>query len=122
VAHGLAVLDLRPAHVQGTRFGTRRARPAATGTGGLIGQVVRLLAEEWFHGALSQSLGGRHGHFFHGIEIHVEARPLVAESPSCDNFAPLFGQLMNGGEIFLVESASCHDESLLEVREISPVD
>jgi len=122
VAHRFVMFDLRPTNVQGARFLVRGTRPSTGGAGGQRWEVLCLLVQELFHRALGQSLGGGHGHLFHGIQVNVQAGPLFAEGPAGDNFSPLFGQLLNRIQIFLVESSSSHDESFLGVRENEPLD
>jgi hypothetical protein len=83
----------------------------------LVRQVLRLLFEKLFDGSRGEAFGGGDGHVFHGIEVDIESGSVVAEGLAGDNFAPLFGEVVDGDEIFVCESASCHDQSLLEVRE-----
>jgi hypothetical protein len=73
------------------------AESSAGGTGLLGGQVQGLLVGGLFEGSSGKSGGRGSGDLFHGVQIDVETRPLVAESASDNNFSPLFGQGVNLG-------------------------
>jgi hypothetical protein len=93
VADRLAVLDgLTAVEVQRPGLVPHGARPAAAGARLLVAEGLGLLFEEGGKGALGESGGGRGGELLQGGERDSEARPVVAEGPPGDDFAPLGGQ------------------------------
>jgi hypothetical protein len=70
----------------------RRAEAAATGTGGLSGEVLGLLGGGLFQGTLGQTRRRCCRNLLHGIQIDVEAGTLLAESAADNDFSPLLGQ------------------------------
>jgi hypothetical protein len=93
----------------------RGAESAAGGTGLLGGQVQGLLVGGLFEGPRGQSGGSGSGDLFHGVQIDVEARPLVAESASDNDFSPLFGQSVDLGQVLVIELAGRHIASLIQL-------
>jgi hypothetical protein len=57
----------------------------------LSAEGLGLLLHEGRQGALGNAGGGRLGDFFHGGQIDIESRSLLAEGASGDDFAPLGG-------------------------------
>jgi hypothetical protein len=63
------------------------------GTGLLGSEGLGLLLQQGGQGALGEAGGGRLSDLFHGAEIDVQSRPLLAAGASGDDLAPLGGQV-----------------------------
>jgi hypothetical protein len=84
---------------------------ATAGAELLGGQVLGLLLGGFFEGPGGQASGG----LLHSVEIDVEAGPLIAEGTSDNDFAPLFGQGVDVGEVLVVELTRSHTASLMQL-------
>jgi hypothetical protein len=73
---------------------------AALGTGLLLAQLLGLLSGRFFERSRRQSLGRRHGHFFHLGQIDIEPWPFITKGPPDDDFAPAVGELLDVLQIF----------------------
>ena len=58
-----------------------------------VREVLGLLFEERLKGSFGESLSGIGGNLLHAAEINIESRPIVAERPFRNNFAPLGRQV-----------------------------
>jgi hypothetical protein len=54
----------------------------------LFAEGLRLLFQEGGEGAFGQASGRGTGELFHGSEVGVQSRAVVAEGPSGNDFAP----------------------------------
>jgi hypothetical protein len=75
-----------------------------------------LLFEEGLEGALGEAGGGGEGELLHGVEIDVEAGPVLAEGASGHDLAPPGGQAAEFVEFLGGEGAPRHDASCLGVE------
>jgi len=116
VAHRLAVLDGGPAEHHGAGLPVGGTQPAAGGARMRCRELLGLLLQEGFDGALGESLGGSAGHVFHGGQIDVPPRPVGSEGVAGDGFSPALGQGADGGQIGVPQAGMCHEESLHELR------
>ncbi len=66
----------------------------------MFAEGLRLLFQEGGEGAFGQASGRGTGELFHGCEVGVESRAVVAEGPSGNDFAPAGGQLTDCLEEF----------------------
>jgi hypothetical protein len=118
VAERLAVLDgLTAVDVQRSGLALHGAGPATAGAGLVLPEGVGLLFQEGGEGAFGKSGRGRRRDLLQGSEIGVEARSVVAESPSGDNSAPLGGQIADVLEVLGRDLSTCHRLSCLRVIE-----
>ena len=83
----------------------------------MLPEGVGLLFQEGGEGAFGKSGRGRRRDLLQGSEIGVEARSVVAESPSGDNSAPLGGQIADVLEVLGRDLSTCHRLSCLRVIE-----
>lgn len=105
MADRFVVEELTALHDDGSALRLGETGPAAAGAELLSGQVLGLLLRGFFEGPGSEPSGRSHGNLLHGVEIDVEAGPLVAEGASDNDFAPLFGQGVDLGKVLVVELA-----------------
>jgi hypothetical protein len=113
VANGLVVLHLSALDLQGPWLRLHGAEPAAVGTGLLRAEGLGLLLQQGGQGALGDAGRGRLGDFFHGGQIDVEARPVLAKGASGNDLAPLGGQFADLAEVFGGDFGACHRPSCL---------
>ena len=76
------------------------AAVAAIGTGSGVSEALGLTFEEVGECSFGESCGGDIGELFHGVEIGVESRSVVAESSSANNFSPVGGEFADFLEKF----------------------
>jgi hypothetical protein len=93
MSHPFGLFDGGPTSYEGPGGGFEPAELATIRTGLFVRQLLGLLLQEQLQRALRHSLGGGAGNLFHGSEIDIQARPLVAESPLGDDFSPLRRQM-----------------------------
>ena len=91
------------------------AGPAASGAGLLGEELVGLLLRGLFEGTGSKPGSSGSGDLLHGVEIDVQARPLLAKSATDDDFSPLLGQGVDLGQVLVVELARCHIASVIQL-------
>ena len=116
MAGGLAVLELPPADLHRALLVADGAELAAAGAGLGLPEAPGLLGGGLLQGAGRQATGGGDGDLFHGGEIDLEARAIVAEGVADDDFAPLVGQVVDLLEILGGELTGGHGLNLLAVR------
>ena len=73
----------------------------------------------FLQGASGQAERGGVGDLLHLGKIHIQARPLIAESLPRDDFSPLLGESGDGLQFFGGELPCRHDVAVLEVRKVS---
>src|SRR6188472_3435671 len=98
-----------------TGVGLDRTEPVTAGTGGLVGHLLSLLLEHLLKRPFGQSVRRGGGDLLHRLEVHVQSRPVVAEGPLGDDFAPLGRQDTQSVEFLGCEAWGRHDLSLSEV-------
>ena len=96
--------------VQGAWLAGDGTGGAAVGAGKLLAEGLGLLFQERGQGSFGQPVGGGLGDLFHGVEVGVESGSVVAEGASCDDFAPVLGEVTDFLEEFGGEFAACHGE------------
>ena len=122
VADRLAVGDLLSAgEVEGAVLAPHPAGPATGGARLLLAEGLGLLLQEGGQGAFGEPGRGGGRDLLQGREIDVQSRPLVAEGPSGDDFAPLGGESTDILEVLRREGVACHRPSCLQVAETGRV-
>ena len=116
MAGGLAVLELPPSDLHRALLVADGAELAAAGAGLGLPEAPGLLGGGLLQGAGRQATGGGDGDLFHGGEIDLEARAIVAEGVADDDFASLVGQVVDLLEILGGELTGGHGLNLLAVR------
>jgi hypothetical protein len=86
--------------VQGAWLAGDGTGGAAVGAGKLLAEGLGLLFQERGQGSFGQPVGGGLGDLFHGVEVGVESGSVVAEGASCDDFAPVLGEVTDFLEEF----------------------
>lgn len=109
MTHRLAVFDGGPAEHHGAWLPLGGTRPATGGAEVRCRQLLGLLFQEGFDGALGESLGGGAGHVFHGRQIDVQARSIGSEGLAGDHFSPAFGENADGSQIGVRQAGTCHE-------------
>jgi hypothetical protein len=74
---------------------------------------VGLLFEQGLESALGQPRGGGARHLFHGVEIHLQSRTVIAEGAAGDDFAPTGGEVADFLEVSGGKLTTRHGESCL---------
>jgi hypothetical protein len=103
--------------VQGPWLPADGTESAAVGARLLLVEGLGLLLQEGGKGALGQARRRGAGHLLHSIEIDVQARALVAEGTTGDDFAPTGGEGLDLLEEFGREGPTGHGESCLVLAE-----
>jgi hypothetical protein len=88
---------------------------AAVGTGLLFGEFVGVLLEEQLESSFGQALCNGGGDLLHRSEIDIKVRPVVAECPLGNDFAPLGSQCPESVKFLGHKTRSGHGESCLGV-------
>jgi hypothetical protein len=102
-------------HLSGS--GLDRTGPLTSGTGPLGPELERLLVQGLLDGPLDQRPSGIDGDLFEGVEVEIEAWPVVPERPAGDDFSPPLGQ---GANLVLIRrrgSLERHGEFSLRLGE-----
>jgi hypothetical protein len=89
--------------------------PTAGGAGLFVGQELGLSLRRLFESAGRQTRGSGDGDLFHGVQIDIKPRPLLAESTPDDDFSPLFGQDANLLDVLVGQLAGRHSASLIQL-------
>jgi hypothetical protein len=92
VAQRLVVGQRPGADLEGALGPADGAEAPAVGAGLLLPQPLRLLVEEGGEGPLSEPGGRGRDDLFHGVEIDIKPRPVVAEGVSGNDLAPTGGE------------------------------
>ena len=116
MAGGLAVPKLPAPDAQRALVVADGAESAAGGAGLGLAEALGLLGGGLLQGAGRQAAGGGDGDLFHGGEIDVEARAVVAEGVPDNDLAPLVGQVADLLEVLRGEFAGRHNLNHLAVR------
>ena len=74
----------------------------------LLAECAGLLVQSGGQGALGQTQGRCARDLLHGIEVYVEARPLLTEGTAGHDFTPARGQVPDFLEEFRRKCATCH--------------
>jgi hypothetical protein len=74
-----------------------------------------LTLQEGLQGAFGQTGGRGLSDLFHGVEVDVEPRTVVAEGPTSDDFSPLGSELAEFVEFLRGEWTAGHEMSCLAV-------
>lgn len=116
MADRFALIESSPAHGEGAGLASGDTGPSAIGARQLGAEGVGWSFEKDFEGSRVKAGGGGLRDLFHGIEIEVESRAIIAAGPSGDDFSPLGSQFVEFLKLRRGKGTSRHDGSGLGVR------